>query len=215
MALKDVQARERMVHYQLASRGIRDLRLLAAMAKVPRHLFVAPELRDRAYEDHPLPIGEDQTISQPYMVALMVEALGLKGQERVLEIGTGSGYGAAVLAELCGEVFSVERFESLAAQARRVLEDLGYRNVHIRVGDGSLGWEEGAPYDAVLVSAAAPRIPRPLLEQLKLGGCLVVPMGEEEIQMLVRIWKGVEGLREEYLGECRFVKLVGEYGWEK
>jgi protein-L-isoaspartate(D-aspartate) O-methyltransferase len=215
MAINYAQACEKMVQEQLVSRGIKDPRVLAAMAKVPRHLFIDEELRDRAYDDHPLPIGEGQTISQPYMVALIAEALGHKGEEQVLEIGTGSGYEAAVLAELCAQVFSVERLEELAVRARLVLASLGYGNVTILVSDGTLGWEEHAPYDAVVVSAAAPRIPRPLLEQLRLGGCLVLPMGEEELQTLVRIWKEGAGLREEYLGECRFVKLMGTYGWEE
>ncbi len=214
MAIDYAQACEKMVHKQLASRGIKDPRVLAAMAKVPRHLFIDEELRDRAYDDQPLLIGEGQTISQPYMVALMVEALGLKGEERVLEIGTGSGYEAAVLAELCARVFSVELVEDLAVKARVVLASLGYRNVSIQVGDGTLGWGEHAPYDAVVISAAAPCIPRPLLEQLRPGGCLVLPMGEEELQTLVGIRKESGGLREEYLGECRFVKLMGAYGWE-
>ncbi len=214
MVVSYLLTRERMVEEQLVSRGIRDSRVLAAMAKVPRHLFVVEELRDKAYEDNPLPIGEGQTISQPYMVALMVEALGLKGKERVLEIGTGSGYEAAVLAELCAQVFSIEWVEDLAVRARVVLASQGYRNVSIQVGDGTLGWEEYAPYDAVVISAAAPCIPRPLLRQLRPGGCLVLPMGEEELQSLVRIRKETGGLSEEYLGECRFVKLMGAYGWE-
>ena len=212
--MSDGQARKRMVQEQLVSRGIRDSRVLAAMAKVRRHLFVAEELRDQAYDDNPLPIGDGQTISQPYIVALMVEALGPKGKERVLEIGTGSGYETAVLAELCAEVYSIELVEELAVRARAVLASLGCRNVSIRVGDGTLGWEEHASYDAVVISAAAPCIPRPLLEQLRPGGCLVLPMGEEELQSLVRIRKESGGLREEYLGECRFVKLMGAYGWE-
>ncbi len=214
MVVSYLLARERMVEEQLVSRGIRDTRVLAAMAKVRRHLFVAEELRSRAYDDNPLHIGEGQTISQPYMVALMVEALGLKGKERVLEIGTGSGYAAAVLAELCAQVFSIEWVEDLAVRAQVVLVSLGYRNVSIRVGDGTLGWEEHAPYDAVVISAGAPCIPRPLIRQLKLDGSLVLPMGEEELQTLVRIRKERGGLREEYLGECRFVKLMGTYGWE-
>ncbi len=214
MVVSYLLARERMVETQLVSRGIKESSVLAAMAKVPRHLFVAEELRDQAYEDNPLPIGKGQTISQPYMVALLVEALGLKGKDRVLEIGTGSGYEAAVLAELCARVFSVELVEDLAVKARVVLASLGYRNVSIQVGDGTLGWGEHAPYDAVVISAAAPCIPRPLLEQLRPGGCLVLPMGEEELQTLVGIRKESGGLREEYLGECRFVKLMGAYGWE-
>lgn len=208
-------ARERMVEDQLRTREIKDPRVLQTMAKVPRHLFVPEELSDRAYEDRPLPIGQDQTISQPYMVALMAEALGLSGDERVLEVGTGSGYGTAVLAELCAQVYSVERLEALATRARSVLANLGYENVVIITGDGTLGLAEHAPYDAVVVSAAAPGLPRPLLEQLKPGGCLVVPMGEQELQTLVRIRKTREGLQEDYLGECHFVKLIGTHGWEE
>ncbi len=214
MVVSYLLAQERMVEEQLVSRGIRDSRVLAAMAKVRRHFFVAEELRSRAYDDNPLPIGEGQTISQPYMVALMVEALGLKGKEQVLEIGTGSGYEAAVLAGLCAQVFSIELVEELAIRARVVLASLGYRNVSIHVGDGTLGWEEHAPYDAVVISAGAPCIPRPLIRQLKLDGSLVLPMGEEEHQILVRIRKERGGLREEYLGGCQFVKLMGTYGWK-
>ena len=206
--------RERMVREQLSSRGIRNSRVLSAMARVPRHLFVTEELREQAYEDHPLPIGEGQTISQPYMVALMAEALELQGTERVLEVGTGSAYEAAVLAELCAHVFSVELVDKLACQARIALRCLGYSNVSLRVGDGTLGWEEHAPFDSIVISAAAPGIPRPLLDQLRPGGCLVVPMGEEELQTLARIHKGEGGgYREECLTECRFVKLMGRYGW--
>jgi len=208
------QTRERMVQEQLVSRGIKDTRVLGVMARVPRHLFLESELRDQAYEDHPLPIGANQTISQPYMVALMAEALELKGTERVFEVGTGSGYLAAVLSELCAEVFSVETVEKLASKARNLLTSLGYRNVSVLMGDGTLGWEEHSPYDAVVISAAAPCIPRPLLEQLKTPGFLVFPMGEKELQTLVRIRKDKAGIREEYLGECQFVKLKGQYGWE-
>ena len=214
MIIDYVQARERMVQEQLVSRGINDPRVLRAMAKVPRHLFLESELWDDAYGDHPLPIGADQTISQPYMVALMAEALGLKGAEKVLEVGTGSGYTAAVLSELGAEVFSVEIVEELALKTRTILSSLGYRSVSILVGDGTLGWEEHSPYDGVVISAAAPGIPRPLLEQLKIPGYLVFPMGEKELQTLVRIRKDKTGIREEYLGECLFVKLRGKYGWE-
>jgi protein-L-isoaspartate(D-aspartate) O-methyltransferase len=209
-----VQARERMVQEQLVTRGIDNPRVLRAMAKVPRHLFLESELWDRAYEDHPLPIGADQTISQPYMVALMAQALELRGAERVLEVGAGSGYVAAVLSQLCAEVFTVEAVEELGLKARTLLSRLGYRNVSVFVGDGTLGWEERAPYDAVVISAAAPCIPRPLLEQLSSPGHLVFPMGEKELQTLVRIRKDKTGIREEYLGECHFVKLRGRYGWE-
>jgi protein-L-isoaspartate(D-aspartate) O-methyltransferase len=214
MMIDYVQAREQMVRAQLVSRGINDSRVLRAMAKTPRHLFLESELRDQAYEDHPLPIGANQTISQPYMVALMVEALELVGAERVLEVGTGSGYAAAVLSELCAKVFTVEAVEELALKTRTVLSSLGYRNVSVLVGDGTLGWEENSPYDAVVISAAAPCIPRPLIEQLKVPGYLVFPMGEKELQTLVRIRKDRAGIREEYLGECHFVKLTGRYGWE-
>ena len=209
-----VQAREIMVEKQLVSRGINDPRVLRAMAKVPRHLFLESELWDHAYEDHPLPIGANQTISQPYIVALMVEALELTGTERVLEVGTGSGYAAAVLSELCAEVFTVEVLEELAVKSGALLSNLGYKNVSLLMGDGTLGWEEHSPYDAVVISAAAPCIPRPLVEQLKVPGYLVFPIGEEELQTLVRIRKDREGIREEYLGECHFVKLTGRYGWE-
>ena len=208
------QARQRMVQEQLVSRGINDARVLEVMARVPRHLFLESELRNQAYEDHPLPIGASQTISQPYMVALMAQALELKGTERVFEVGTGSGYLAAVLSELCAEVFSVETVEKLASKARNLLTSLGYRNVSVLMGDGTLGWEEHSPYDAVVISAAAPCIPRPLLEQLKTPGYLVFPMGERELQTLVRIRKDKAGIREEYLGECQFVKLRGQYGWQ-
>jgi protein-L-isoaspartate(D-aspartate) O-methyltransferase len=213
MAIERSLAREKMVQEQLIARGIRDARVLAAMARVPRERFVPAALRQSAYEDRALPIGRGQTISQPYMVALMAEALELGGDERVLEIGTGSGYEAAILAELCEKVVSVERIEDLGTEARRTLRGLGYRNIEIVVGDGTLGYEPQAPYDAIVASAASPGIPRSLVEQLRRGGRLVLPVGEEELQTLVRIRKGDEGLREEYLGECRFVKLIGEQGW--
>jgi protein-L-isoaspartate(D-aspartate) O-methyltransferase len=214
MVINYVEARHGMVQEQLVSRGINDLRVLQAMAEVPRHLFLENELWDQAYEDRPLPIGANQTMSQPYIVALMVEALELKGGERVLEVGTGSGYAAAVLSKLCAEVVSVELVEELALKARTVLSSLGYRNVSVLVGDGTLGYEEHSPYHAIVISAAARSIPRPLVEQLKIPGYLVFPMGEKELQTLVRIRKDKTGIREEYLGECLFVKLRGRYGWE-
>lgn len=209
------EERQKMVSEQLVARGIEYPPVIAAMRKVPRHWFVAEDLRDRAYDDEPLPIGNNQTVSQPYMVALMAEALQLKGDEKVLEIGTGCGYAAAILAELCHKVFSIERIDELAIKARLTLTTLGYQNVSIQVGDGTLGWPEYAPYDAVVISAAAPQIPRPLLEQLKPDGVLLLPMGEEELQTLVSIRKGQGGIKEEYLGECRFVKLRGAYGWKE
>jgi protein-L-isoaspartate(D-aspartate) O-methyltransferase len=206
-------AREQMVREQIESRGVRDPRVLAAMRRVPRHMFVSDELHEHAYEDTPLPIGEEETISQPYIVALMAEALALRGGERVLEIGTGSGYEAAVLGELCAEVFSVERIARLAERARVLLASIGCRNIHLRIGDGSGGWPEAAPFDAIVMSAAARQIPRPLLGQLAEDGRLVLPMGEEDAQALVRLRLTQDGIREDYLGDCRFVKLIGPYGW--
>jgi len=214
MALTYDQAREQMVRDQLERRGISDPLVLAAMGKVPRQEFIEDSLRPRAYEDNPLPIGEGQTISQPYMTALMAETLKLAEGENVLEVGTGSGYLAAVLAEQGVRVCSVEMSSNLAARAKSTLQRLGYDSVSVHVGDGTLGWEPEAPYDAIVIGAAAPCLPRPLLAQLRLGGRLVLPMGEEDLQTLVRIWREPHGLREEYFGECRFVKLRGEYGWE-
>jgi protein-L-isoaspartate(D-aspartate) O-methyltransferase len=209
------RARARMVEEQLVSRGISDPRVLAAMARVERHQFVDEALQERAYDDKPLPIGARQTISQPFMVALMTQTLELRGGERVLEVGAGCGYQAAVLAELTANVFSIERISALAAAARQRLDALGYYTIAIRVGDGTLGWSEEAPFDAILVSAGTPQVPRPLVAQLRDGGRLVFPIGEEELQTLVRIRKEGTRLREEYFGDCRFVKLVGRYGWER
>jgi protein-L-isoaspartate(D-aspartate) O-methyltransferase len=209
------RARARMVEEQLVNRGISNPLVLAAMARVERHRFVDEALRARAYEDKPLPIGARQTISQPFMVGLMTQALELRGTERVLEIGTGCGYQTAVLAELAASVFSIERISVLAGAARRLLDQLAYYNVAIRVGDGTLGWAEEAPFDAIVVTAGTPQVPRPLVAHLRSGGRLVFPIGEEELQTLVRIRKDESGLREEYFGDCRFVKLVGRYGWER
>ncbi|OAG27199.1 protein-L-isoaspartate(D-aspartate) O-methyltransferase [Thermodesulfatator autotrophicus] len=209
------KARERMVQTQIAARGIKDPRVLAAMLKVPRHLFVEEALKDQAYGDYPLPIGEGQTISQPYIVALMTEALELKGPEKVLEVGTGSGYQAAILAELARWVYSIERYSSLARRAKRILESLGYNNVIIKVGDGTKGWPEAAPFDAIIVTAAGPKIPEPLIEQLKDGGRLVMPVGDEWSQYLIKVTKKGDQLIKENLGAVRFVKLVGEYGFKE
>ncbi|MEA2626309.1 MAG: protein-L-isoaspartate(D-aspartate) O-methyltransferase [Candidatus Binatota bacterium] len=208
------RAQLRMVEEQIRARGVRDPRVLAAMSKVPRHLFVDEALRDHAYQDKALPIGEKQTISQPYMVAAMSEALELRPQDRVLEIGTGCGYQTAVLAELAETVFSIERIPAFAQRARRLLESLGYYNVLVQTGDGTIGWNEHAPFDAIVVTAGAPQAPRPLTDQLKSGGRLVLPMGDEQTQTLVRLRK-TEALEKETLGECRFVKLIGRHGWEK
>ncbi len=206
--------RERMVDQQIKARGVVDPRVLAAMRKVPRHLFIPPHLWDQAYNDYPLPIGEDQTISQPYIVALMTELLEIKETDRVLEIGTGSGYQAAILAELAAAVLSIDRVGGLAEQARQVLDSLGYTNVRIRVGDGTLGWPEEMPFDAIIVTAGAPKVPRPLTEQLALGGRLVIPVGDMWSQTLTCVRKTREGLKFEYHGGCRFVRLIGKYGWD-
>jgi len=205
-----------MVEEQLQARGIGDPRVLAAMRRVPRHLFVETALRHRAYEDTPLPIAAAQTISQPYMVGLMSELLELTGHERVLEIGTGSGYQAAILAELASEVFSIERLAPLTECARTCLDRLGYSaRVHLRCGDGSSGWPEAAPFDAIIVTAAVRHIPRPLVEQMIDGGYLVLPLGDAELQGLARITKHGADLDVGYFGECRFVKLISPYGWEE
>ncbi|MDE0030234.1 MAG: protein-L-isoaspartate(D-aspartate) O-methyltransferase [Deltaproteobacteria bacterium] len=206
-------ARERMVQTQLLDRGVNDPRVIHAMRKVPRHLFVEPALVNRAYDDDPLPIGAKQTISQPYIVGYMLQALGLKGTERVLEIGTGSAYQTALLAELCANVFSVEKLRRLAVQGRAVLDELRYYNVAIHVGDGTLGWSEHAPYDAIVVAAGAPRVPEPLAQQLAGGGRLIIPIGDQTSQVLKLASRTPSGLEETSLGECRFVKLLGKYGW--
>lgn len=208
------KARLKMVEEQIAARGIKDARVIAAMKKVPRHLFIEEALQSQAYNDHPLPIGEKQTISQPYMVALMTEAMELKGKERVLEIGAGSGYQTAILAELAQEVFSVERIRSLAIRARKLLYELGYFNVEIKIFDGTYGWAEKGPFDAIIVTAGSPDIPQPFYDQLSMGGRLVIPVGDAHVQDLFRITKTEGGMKKEDLGGCRFVKLIGRYGWE-
>ena len=206
-------ARERMVQTQLLDRGVHDPRVIHAMRKVPRHLFVEPALVNRAYDDDPLPIGAKQTISQPYIVGYMLQALKLKGTERVLEIGTGSAYQTALLAELCANVFSVEKLRSLAVQARTLLDELCYYNVAIHLGDGTLGWSEHAPYDAIIVAAGAPKVPAPLAQQLAAGGRFIIPIGDEQSQTLKLTSRTPTGLEETDLGGCRFVKLLGRYGW--
>jgi protein-L-isoaspartate(D-aspartate) O-methyltransferase len=208
------KARLKMVEEQIILRGIKDPRLIAAMKKIPRHLFVEEALQSQAYSDHPLPIGEKQTISQPYMVALMTEALQLTGKEKVLEIGAGSGYQAAILAELAEKVFSIERIRSLAIRARELLYELGYYNVEIKIFDGTFGWVEKSPFDAIIVTAGAPDIPQPLIDQLTIDGRLVIPVGDAFVQDLIRVTKTEEGIKREDLGGCRFVKLIGRYGWE-
>jgi protein-L-isoaspartate(D-aspartate) O-methyltransferase len=210
-----LRAREKMVEEQIAARGIKNSRLLAAMRKLPRHLFVDPGLLQRAYDDSSLPIGGKQTVSQPYMAARMTEALELSGEEKVLEIGTGSGYQTALLAEMSFNVFSVEKIRALAMKARALLDRLQYHNIAIQVGDGSIGWPEHSPFDAIIVTAGAPDLPRPLLEQLAVGGRLVIPVGDDESQVLVRVTRHPSKFEEEQLGDCRFVKLWGKFGWQE
>lgn len=208
-------ARERMVETQIKARGISDERVLQAMLKVPRHLFVDEALRDQAYGDFPLPIGEGQTISQPYIVALMTEALELKGNERVLEVGTGSGYQTAILAELSLWVYTIEKYPTLLERAKKTLLNLGYKNISFKLGDGSLGWKEVAPFDAIIVTAAAPKIPPPLIDQLLEGGRIVIPVGDAFSQMLIKGIKRGGKLYTQSLEPVRFVKLVGAYGFEE
>jgi protein-L-isoaspartate(D-aspartate) O-methyltransferase len=202
-----------MVQEQIIARGINDPRVIAAMRKVPRHLFVDPGIVNRAYHDSALPIGDKQTLSQPYMAARMTEALGLIGNEKVLEVGTGSGYQTALLAELCFNVFSVEKIRALSHKSRILLDRLEYQNIALHVGDGTIGWSEHAPYDAIIVTAGAPAAPKPLLEQLADGGRLVIPVGDEQGQILLRVTRAGVAFKEEQLGDCKFVKLFGKYGW--
>jgi len=203
-----------MVERQLRQRGIQDERILCAFEKVPRHLFVPTDQQDRAYEDHPLPIGERQTISQPYMVALMTEALQLEGSERVLEIGTGSGYQTAILAELARQVHTVERIGSLYENAEIRLGAMGYGNILFHQGDGTLGCPEEGPYGRILVTAGAPQVPNSLLSQLEVGGKLVAPIGGRDVQTLIRYERTDQGVEMERICSCIFVPLVGEQGWK-
>lgn len=207
--------RAAMVEHQLARRGVRDHRVLEAMGRTPRERFLPERLAEVAYEDRPLPIDEGQTISQPYIVALMIEAARLRRDDRVLEIGAGSGYAAAVMSEVAAEVYAIERRHALAVAARRRLDRLGYSNVHLREGDGTLGWPDAAPFDAILTAACGPAAPEALKGQLKTGGRLVIPLGEVgEVQSLVRITRvGDEAFEEEALTDVQFVPLIGAQGW--
>ncbi len=208
------ELRHAMVETQIRKRGIRDERVLQAMRNVPRHQFVAPEWKSEAYSDEALPIGAGQTISQPYIVAVMCAALHLEGPERVLEIGTGCGYQAAVLSCLAREVHTVECRAELASAARERLQSLGYGTVHVHLADGSLGLTAYAPYDGIVVAAAAPHVPEPLTQQLAEGGRMIVPVGEAEHQVLIRLTKHGEKLSSERREPCRFVPLVGRHGWK-
>ena len=209
------KARDRMVNEQLLPRGIHDPKTLQAMRTVPRHLFVEDAMQNQAYGDYPLPVGRGQTISQPYIVALMTQALGLRGHESVLEIGTGSGYQAAVLARICEKVYTVERIDSLLVQARKVFDSLRYFNIRTKLDDGTQGWPEYAPYDAIIVTAGGPKVPEPLLEQLADPGVLVIPVGDRGMQTLKKVTRKGGKTTEETIEYVRFVSLIGEHGWEK
>jgi len=207
------EARETMVREQLQARGIQDSRVLAAFLAVPRERFAPPDQAARAYEDCALPIGSGQTISQPYMVATMTEALALRGDERVLEIGTGSGYQAAILSRLAARVYTVERHPDLSQRAQSVCHELGYTNIAFRLVNGGQGWPAEAPFDAIMVTAGAPSVPRDLLAQLADGGRMAIPVGPEEMQTLLLVCKGPEGIQETPITPCRFVPYIGEGGW--
>jgi protein-L-isoaspartate(D-aspartate) O-methyltransferase len=209
------ELRDFMVRTQLIPRGIKDENVLRAMKKVPRHLFVDESIQDRAYEDMALPISEGQTISQPYMVAVMTELLGLQGTEKVLEVGTGSGYQAAILSELSKEVYTIERFEKLAQEAEKRFRILGYSNIYVKTGDGTLGWPEEAPFERIIITAGTPMVPDPLMQQLAQGGIIVAPVGERFSQQLIKVKKSERGLSEEFHTMCVFVPLVGKYGWDR
>lgn len=202
-----------MVEEQLVERGVKNLSVLEAMSRVPRHLFAQDSLQHRAYGDTPLPIGENQTISQPYIVGSMTEALALKGEERVLEIGTGSGYQTAIIAELCRQVFTIERLNNLSRKAQNILESLNYMNIVFKMFDGTYGWPDQAPFDAILITASAPEIPDSLVKQLGDGGRLVAPIGGADKQKLVVLTKKGDRVRRRDLVNCKFVPLIGKYGW--
>lgn len=205
-----LMARKVMIERDLVKRGIRDPRVLKAFERVPRHIFVEPSLRFQAYEDHPLPIGAQQTISQPYMVALMTESLALNSECKALDIGTGSGYQAAILSCICKFVYSVERIPALVSRAKQRLDELQYHNVSVKLGDGWEGWTEYAPYDGIVVAAWASTVPNSLLQQLKVGGRMVIPIGDEKSQKLMLITRNADGFSEKSLGPCAFVPFVSD-----
>lgn len=207
--------RDEMVQHQIEARGVNDPRVLAAIRKVPRHLFVSEALMDQAYGDFPLPIGEQQTISQPFIVAEMTQALALSKEDRVLEIGTGSGYQAAILAEIVFRVYTIERIYPLYVKTRKLFDKLQYHNIVTRYSDGTTGWSDESPFDAIIVTAGAPDIPQTLIKQLADGGRMVIPVGNQFSQDLIKVYKAKDGIRTSSLGGCRFVKLVGEHGWRK
>lgn len=211
---KYVNRREEMVRKQIEARGVTDPKVLSALRKVPRHLFVSEAMMDQAYMDYPLPIGEQQTISQPFIVAEMTQALQLSETDRVLEIGTGSGYQAAVLAEIVSKVYTIERKQSLFIKARKLFDELHYFNIIARYTDGTTGWKDESPFDAIIVTAGSPEIPEALVEQLAEGGRMIIPVGDEHSQNMILIHKTSAGIQHENLGRCRFVKLIGKHGWE-
>lgn len=213
--MKFKRRREMMVENQIERRGITDPYVLYAMRTVPRHLFVSDALMDQAYGDFPLPIGEQQTISQPYIVAEMTQALQIKENDRVLEIGTGSGYQAAIIAQIASRVYTIERKHSLYMKARSLFDKLGYYNIVTRYTDGTNGWKAESPFDAIMITAGAPKIPSALVDQLAVGGRLVGPVGDEASQTLVKLVKDEKGTHTAELGGCRFVKLIGEHGWQE
>ena len=208
-------AREKMVKNQLIPRGINDERVLSVMGKIHRHLFIEEALIGEAYNDHPLPIGYKQTISQPYIVAFMTQALDLTGTERALELGTGSGYQTAILAELSKKVFTIERIRPLMEKARRLLTQLGYMNIEYKAYDGTLGWKDLEPFDAIMVTAGAPKVPEPLLEQMAEGGRMIIPIGDKFSQELIKVKRIKKDFKKENLGGCRFVDLIGIHGWKE
>ena len=212
-SIKYERQRQDMVRRQIEARGVTDPKVLAAMQKVPRHLFVSDALRDQAYGDFPLPIGEQQTISQPYIVAEMTQALQPVKDDRILEIGTGSGYQAAILAEIVFRVYTIEKIRPLYTKSRKIFDKLRYHNIVTRYSDGTSGWEDESPFDGIIVTAGSPIIPKPLVSQLAVGGRMVIPVGDLYSQELIKLYKDENGIRKTNLGGCRFVKLVGEYGW--
>ncbi len=213
--MKFDRLRNDMVEKQIEARGINDPGVLAAMRQVPRHLFVSEALMDQAYSDFPLPIGEQQTISQPYIVAEMTQALKLCKDDRVLEIGTGSGYQAAILARIAFRVYTIERIHSLYVRARKLFDQLGYHNIVTRYSDGTSGWRDEGPFDAIIVTAGAPEVPALLVNQLAIGGRMVIPVGNQYAQELIQLVRDEKGVHQLNLGSCRFVKLVGEHGWRE
>jgi len=213
--LKYERQRDEMVRTQIEGRGVTDPKVLFALRKVPRHLFVSEAMRDQAYGDFPLPIGEQQTISQPYIVAEMTQALQPNEEDRILEIGTGSGYQAAVLAEIVFRVYTIERIHALLVKTRKLFDKLQYHNIVTKYSDGTKGWEDESPFDGIIVTAGSPEIPNTLVSQLAVGGRMVIPVGDRYSQELIKLYKDERGIHKTNLGGCRFVKLVGEHGWRE